>query len=584
MSTRDSFARRSTPRRSFPRAAARALALAGLFGVAACGDDGGQVDGGGTDTDDTGTSTGDAVDDTGTSTEGPATADTGSSGASSDSGEESSTGEPMQTLLERVAVAMGGADALLELQTLRVESSGESWITEEGYEPEAAFPTTTFVEVAAFDLPAGALRIDLDRSVGTFGVPTPQTFTELVVGEHGWVDGTESLFGFPAGEMPSDRLAAEIRQQRLLHPILLVRDALGDPSTASEAGSDGTLAQLVIEDPVHPITLWIDEATALPVRATTLENDHVWRDVEVEITYDGWAATEAGPWFPQDVVLSVRGITSRSETRTSIEVGPKLPTDAFELPGEPALPFSQGDADRGARNHHFHQSWANAGLPRDGLDLAIVPVAVPGHDAITLLTGPASYNTLVIERDASVVVVEAPLYAPRCEAILEWIDAEIGKPVEAVVITHHHYDHSACARTFVGAGATLIASQAAEAFWDQVLAAESTIEPDRLAESGVTPELVAVDGSIALGGDPLSVAVFEVQSEHAADITMILADGVLFTSDLYSPGFPQLLPYGPSDLLGAVQSNGISAEVQAIVGGHGAEVHTLAQLEAAAGI
>ena len=81
-----------------------------------------------------------------------------------------------------------------------------------------------------------------------------------VLGEHGWVDGSESLFGFPAGEMQSDRVAAEVRQQQLLHPLLLVRDALGDPSLASEAGSDGVVAQLVIEDPVHPITLWIDEA------------------------------------------------------------------------------------------------------------------------------------------------------------------------------------------------------------------------------------------------------------------------------------------------------------------------------------
>lgn len=564
--------------------AARALALVGLLGAAACGDDDGTADGAATDTEATGTSTTAAVDETST---GPG--QTGSTGttadteASSGSGEGSTTSEPSQTLLERVAAAMGGEPALLAVQTLRVESMGESWITEEGYEPEGAFPTTTFVEIAAFDLPQAALRIDLDRSVGTFGVPTPQTFTELVVGEQGWVDGTESLFGFPAGEMLSDRVAAEVRQQRLLHPLLLVRDALQDPSLASESGSDGTLAQLVIDDPVHPITLWIDEETALPVRATTLGNDHVWRDVELQVTFDGWAA-DAGLSFPQDVVLSVRGLVSRSETRTSIEVDPELPADAFTFPAPPQLPFSPADADRGARNHHFHQSWANAGLPRDGLDLAIVPVAIPGHDAVTLLTGPATYNTLVIERDAGVVVVEAPLYAPRCEAILEWIDAEIGKPVEAVVITHHHYDHSACARTFVGAGAVLVASAAAEGFWDQVLAAPSTIEPDRLAKSGVTPELVVVSGSQALGGDPLAVQVFEVTSEHAADIAMILVDGVLFTSDLYNPGFPQLLPFGPGDLLAAVQGNGLEAQVQAIVGGHGTAVHTLAELETAAGM
>lgn len=567
---------------SIQPASVRALALLALLSAAGCGDDSTQdPTASDTEASSTGMPTSTSADETTPSDETTATTDTTTTTDPS-TGEDSTTeSPPAATLLERVALAMGGEDALLELQTLRVEASGESWITEEGYEPEAAFPTTMFMETSTFDLPQGALRIEVDRSVGTFGVPAPQTLTELVVGQHGWVDGTESLFGFPAGEMSSDRLAAEVRQQRLLHPLLLVRDALVDPALATEAGTDGRFAQLRIDDPVHPITLWIDETTDLPVRATTLENDHVWRDVDLEVTFEGWAATDAGPVFPQDVVLSVRGQISRSETRTAVEVGPELPADVFELPGEPQLPFSTADAERGARNHHFHQAWANAGLPRDGLDLGILPVAGPGHPAVTLLTGPAAYNTLVIERADAVVVVEAPLYAPRCEAILDWIDAEIGKPVEAVVITHHHYDHSACARTFVGAGATLVASQAAEGFWDQVLLAESTIEPDRLAESGVVPQLDVVASSYELGGDPLGVQVFEVQSEHAADIAMILADGVLFTSDLYNPGFPQLLPYGSADLLAAVQQYGLEAQVEAIVGGHGSEVHTLAQLQAA---
>lgn len=564
------------------RSSARVLAMGGLLSLGACVDDGEPLTPAPGSTTDAEASTG-----SGTTTQGPGEdSSSGSSSGSTSSADESSadassTGEPGETLLERVATAMGGAEVLLELGTLRIESTGESQIIEEGYLPGASFITTTFMETASFDLAQNALRIDIDRSVGTFGVPTPQTLSEIVLAEEGWIDGVESLFGLPSGPMPPDRLASERRQQRLLNPHLMIREALADPSLASEGPTELGLAQLVIDDAVHPVVLWIDEATDLPVRATTLENDHVYRDVELEITYEGWAETGAGPWFPMEVVLSVHDQISRAETRTSIEVEPRLPIDAFVLPGEP-LAWSADDAARGARNHHFHQVWANAGLPRDGLDLDIVPVAVPGHDAVTLLTGPSAYNSLVIEREAGVVVVEAPLYAPRCEAILEWIDAEIGKPVEAVIITHHHYDHSACARTFVGAGATLVASQAAGEFWDEVLAAPSAVEPDRLAESGVEPTLQTVTGSFELGGDPLSVQVFEVASEHAADITMVLADGVLFTSDLYSPGFTLLLPYGPSDLLAAVELFGVGAQVDAITGGHGAEVHTLAQLQAAA--
>lgn len=490
--------------------------------------------------------------------------------------------EPETALIERVAEAMGGASALAGLQTLRVSANGESWITEEGYDPGSAFATTTFTEIATMDLAAAALRVDIDRTVGTFGAPNSQQLSEVIIGEQGWVDGVESLFGFPGGEMLSDRVASELRQQRLLHPALLIRDGLADPASVSEGARAGDLLELRFADPVHPISLWIDHNTDLPVMLTTLENDHVWRDVDLELSFDDWSLESGGLRFPVDLRLSIRNQSSRIEQRTAVEVGLELPAETFTLPGAPQLPYSAADAERGARNAHFHQVWANAGLPRDGLDLAIVPVPIPGHDRVTLLTGFSGYNSLIIEQDDAVVVVEAPLYAQRCEAILDWIDAEIGKPVSTVVITHHHYDHSACARTFVGAGATLVAGQTAESFWDEVLAAESMIEPDRLAQTGVEAELLVAQSSLALGGAPLSVEVFEIATIHASDTVMVLADGVLFTSDLYSPGFQQLLPYGPSDMLEAINLYGLAGSVDAIVGGHGAEVHSLAQLEAAA--
>jgi len=58
---------------------------------------------------------------------------------------------------------------------------------------------------------------------------------------------------------------------------------------------------------------------------------------------------------------------------------------------------------------------------------------VPGYGLI-------ASNGLVVEGDASVVVIDTAWTPDATEALFDWIDAQIGKPVDAVVITHAHSD------------------------------------------------------------------------------------------------------------------------------------------------
>lgn len=57
---------------------------------------------------------------------------------------------------------------------------------------------------------------------------------------------------------------------------------------------------------------------------------------------------------------------------------------------------------------------------------------------------------------------------------------------------------------------------------------------------------------------------------------------MLFTVDVYNPGFAQLLPDGPSEVLDAIETQGLLDAVQTIAGGHGG-AGTLAELQQVVG-
>ena len=57
------------------------------------------------------------------------------------------------------------------------------------------------------------------------------------------------------------------------------------------------------------------------------------------------------------------------------------------------------------------------------------------------------------------------------------------KPIQYVVNTHHHFDHSGGLRTFVAQGATVVTHEQNKDFYERVFfsSAPRTVQPDRLS-------------------------------------------------------------------------------------------------------
>jgi len=501
----------------------------------------------------------------------------GEPGPKGDKGEPgtSATVDPRLSTLEKAYAGIGGKAALQALTTFELQATGYRFVRGEGYTPESGtLPANSFQSTLRYDLAGDRLSLQTSRTLFFFNSNLAQTYREVIRGNLGYLDGNEGLLSPAGGNLKSDRVAAIRRQQRLLNPHLLLKEVAAAPSRARDGGAqllDGTVHNLlVLEDGIHPITLYVNATTGKISKLVTVENDPLHRDVPVELLYLGWeAAPQGGLLFPTDVYIAVDGEIVHTESRKAVTVNGTLDATTFELPASASPTYNAEDASRGERNHQFHMGFASIGIPLDGLQTTVAPVELaPG---VFHLTG-GSHNSLVIEQSNGLVLVEAPLNEERSEALLAWVKGRFPtKPITHVISSHFHDDHSAGLRTFVSEGAKVVVGEPSSRLFRDVFRAPSTIKPDALARKPTVARLdsVAVGGNYTVADTTRPVAAYHVNTTHAADMLMVYLpnEKLLFSADVYSPGIPGS-PYPARELYKSI-TEVHKLTVERVAGAHG---------------
>ncbi|HYH97577.1 MBL fold metallo-hydrolase [Hyalangium sp.] len=513
----------------------------------------------------------------------------GEAGPKGDPG-TSATVDPSLSTVDKAFVGIGGKTAIQGLQNFELTTSGTRYAAGEGFRPEDAplLGSTSDGTVISYDLAGDKLAIHHKRALRIFGFNVPQDYKEIINGNLGFLEGTESLFGIPGGPLLSDRTASIRRQQRLLNPHLILKELAATPSRATDGGAallDGSLHNLlVVTDSVHPITLYVNAKTGKISKLVTLENEPLHRDVPLEIFYEGWEATPSGLLFPKHVYIGLDGHLLAAETRKTVTVNGTLAASLFQFPaGSPTPTYNAEEAARGEANHSAQQMFASFGIPMDGQDLTVTATQLaPGVHYIRGL----SHNTIVVEQANGIVVLEAPLYPERGDAIITWIKAQFpGKPITHVLATHHHSDHAGGLRSFVPEGTKVVVHESSASFYQELFRAPSTVRPDSLARNPAVPSLVTVPvgGSIRLDDAAHPVVAYHLPNTHAADMLLFYlpSEKIAFASDLFNPGQGGF-GNGPRELYTAITTT-YSLDVTTVTGGHG-NTSTLADLQQAAGL
>ena len=480
-----------------------------------------------------------------------------------------------ETVLDKALAGIGGKAAVLGLSRFSYQATGVRGLILEALRPESdPVERTDFVTTVSHDLAGNKMRLDIHRDVDFLGAQPTHDFSEVIAGNLGVIIGVQGLRGGPElTDMLSERSAAIRAEQRLLNPIILLKEAAANPSIAADGGTetfDGAAHdKLVIQTDVSPVTLFIRQGDGTISKLSTQENDMLRRDTKLEVLFSDWRKSPEIS-FPMKASLILGGQTLLTETRTSTQVNPAFEAAKFAFPAGAAPAFNAQFAERGRKSSQYFQMFAAVGLPREGSQTVITATELePG---VFHLTG-GSHHSMVVEQSSGIVVAEAPLDDVRSAALIAWIKGRFpGKPItHAAVATHHHVDHSGGLRHFAAEGATIVGHVSAKTFWDQVFTARSTILPDALEKNrkAVKIESVPAGGKFTIADSLRPVTIYEVASTHAADIVAIVADneGCVFVSDIYSPGPGGTANAGTAELAAAIDKHNIHVHI--IAGGHG---------------
>ena len=446
-----------------------------------------------------------------------------------------------RSVLQAAAKAMG-ADSMKSIQY-----SGTGWqgAVGQNFSPEMDWPR--------FDLPSYTRTIDFDaksskdefvRRQGNYslrgGGGTPlqgeQRQSLLVSGNYAWNTQGNTVTPAPA--------AAEVRQLEIwLTPHGFLKGAMaGNPTavTRNEYGGRVTVVSFIALGKYR-------------VNGTINDQNLVQR---------------VQTWVPNPVVGDMYYETVYSDYRDI--GGVKFPgrwhqhqdhDDDSRLPN-----ISGGDHSFGLETItgvRVNVSGASLTVPDEVRQAAIPPVRVEPQklaDGVWYLGG-SSHNSVAVEFQDFVAVVEAPLNEEQSLAVIDAVYKLVpNKPIRYLVNTHHHWDHSGGMRTYVHEGATVITHEGNRAYYEELVTERQWIlKPDRL--SLYPPEEVAegytfetLREQYVLSDRTPTMEIYRVQTPvyglaHAAGmlIAYLPKEKIVVEADLYNPPAPgAALPAAPS--------------------------------------
>ncbi len=171
------------------------------------------------------------------------------------------------------------------------------------------------------------------------------------------------------------------------------------------------------------------------------------------------------------------------------------------------------------------------------------PVTFPAPQPFNKLTdnvytvNAGGYNALVVGFKDYVFVMEAPNGDAVSRAAIEQIKKLFPeKPIRYVAVTHHHDDHAGGIRTYVAEGATVIAAPGEKTFFEKVVKAKFTIDPDTLTRNPQPLKLEPLEGGKRILTDgTTTVEIYDIGAgPHTEEmlVAYLPNEKIIFQGDL----------------------------------------------------
>ncbi len=218
------------------------------------------------------------------------------------------------------------------------------------------------------------------------------------------------------------------------------------------------------------ITLLFDAQTNLLSKLEQMVSDPQDGDAVREMIYSGYRAV-GGIKVPSGRIVRINGDVLEDMKYTDVRFNTRPPATSFTAP----------------KGYRVESPMAPGGLPA-----ATQSRETRLASGVYLFEGDV--NSLVVEFEDHVMVVEPHIGGPPKAIIARARKMFPGKPVRFIVITHHHFDHSAGVRSYVAEGITVVTTPANRRFVERTAAATFTVAADEQTKARRKPVFEFVNG------------------------------------------------------------------------------------------
>ena len=454
---------------------------------------------------------------------------------------------PEQQFLNDAYGSLGGRNRIEAAQALTIEGEGVNYNLGQDMKPEAStqqFAVTNYKR--QIDIANGRQRVEQTRTPKFAFFQGPQAQTQVQ-----GLDGAVAFNVNPKGE--ATRVAPLAETDRLIdlyhHPLKLLRSTLDPKTTVTNVRQTGGARQADVTTAAGPVVTLTIDAAGSPVSASSRAYHANLGDVVITTTFASYQDVDG---------LRLPGqFTTKVDDFTTAEIRAIKQTVARDNIGDLAAPA------------------AVAG-PRAAPPAINVTAESVGKGV--WLLGGGSHHTVLVEFSDRLMLIDAPQSEARTLAVIAKAKETVpNKPLQQLVITHHHFDHTAGIRAAIAEGMDVI-TQAGNKEWVERMAGRAhTIQPDTLSKKPTRLVVEPVDDQREIKDAAQTVQLFHVAGNPHSD-TMLMAyiprDRILVEVDAFSAG-SAVNPYA-ANLLENIQKRKL--RVDRIVPLHGPIVK-MAELE-----
>jgi WD40 repeat protein len=438
--------------------------------------------------------------------------------------------------------AMGGANLLSRLRSLRLEGMGH------------------YVQLDQPDTPAGPWPVQYFRYVDSRDVQRGRQHRQRISAASGSVLSTmmisDGVVAFRTGDSvrpgwPEDAVEAFVMApERVLPYAEAAPDLRSAPDTVLRGVSLHSV--LFTRDGV-PIRLYLNASTSLPMAVEwprpTMQNV---ADVSARVWLTGWIVEPGGLGYPRRWEIEQGGEVERYIRLFTLERDVALADSLFAIPENAVAAY--------------RERWETVGHapgiePWSG---AVVEVA-PG---IVQLPPEAVHATIVRQEDG-LVILDAPVLS-RSQAYPEQVIDRAGRqfpglPVKAVLTTAYTRGYYAGVRAWVARGVPVYVLDRYVPAVRRLVDSPYRTYPDALARQPREPEIRNVTGRIAIGNGSNRLELYDDWSTTGRLVAYFPEHRLLYASDLHigdptDPFDGRWLDHFVAEIVAGVRSSGIAVE------------------------